>query len=176
MLFGLGEFREFAFHRHDVYVNQKYGTDEKLPYSFHLDMVERQIWRFKDLVTVGEFNLARCGAWGHDLIEDGRLSYNDIKNSFSVEIADVIWGCTDSEGRSRNERHDEKYWARLKGNKISVFVKLADRMANMLYSLSVNSEMFDRYKREWPEMKSRLSDYYEEFKPMFDYIEKLENL
>lgn len=175
MLFALREFKEFAFYRHDVVVNQKYGTDDELPYSFHLKMVESQLWRFQDLVEVQEFNLARVGAWGHDLIEDARLSYHDIKNAWGMDVADVIWGCTDSEGRNRGERHDEKYWARLTSNKISVFVKLCDRIANMLYSLSVNSNMYDRYKREWPEMRSRLHDYETEFKDIFVFIEKLQN-
>ena len=176
MMKDFSDFKGFAFHRHDVYVNQKYGDGDSLPYSFHLDMVERQFNRFKHLLNDDDKRLARWGCWGHDLIEDGRMSYNDVKQMWGVDIADVIWGCSDSEGRNRTERHDEAYWARLTGNRISVFVKLCDRMANMLYSLLNGSSMFDKYKREWPEMRSWMGGYYIEFKEMFDFIEKIQNL
>ena len=176
MFQSLQEFKEFAYHRHDIYVNQKYGNDDLLPYSFHLNMVDKQGIKFRHLLNPTELRLARCGCWGHDLIEDGRMSWNDIKNSFGADVADIIWGCTDSSGKNRIERHDEAYWERLTGNRLSVFVKLADRMANMLYSLSTNSSMFDKYKQEWPGMKQRLESYHDEFHQMFQYIEKIQQL
>lgn len=171
----IDEVRRFAYYQHDVVCNQKYN--ETLPYSFHLDLVEKQAIKFKYLLTDEEFDIVRMGAICHDLIEDARLTYNDIKNGvFSLtiyqlnQLADIIFACTELRGKDRDERHGPEFIQGLKDNKLGLFVKLCDISANVGFGLLTNSTMVARYRKEFPKFKEQL--YLDEYKPLFDHIEK----
>lgn len=159
------EILDFIFTRHDVICNQKYDT--RLPYSFHLNSVMCQVDRF--LTTSFSENLRdihpnlKIAAAGHDLIEDARMTYHDIKNITNKEVADIIYACTDEKGKSRKERHSQRFFDELKQNRLAVYVKLCDIIANVLYSKLTNSSMFDKYKEEYPNLKGHLyiKDEYE---------------
>lgn len=164
------DFSEFAINRHDVDVNQKYGGN--YPYSLHLEAVSNQVIKYQHLLKYNDdFNLAVQGAWGHDLIEDARLTYNDIKNDWGVDLAEVIYACTENRGKNRAERHGGDYFEVLKMNRIAVYVKLADILANVKFGLLMNSGMLSKYRKEFPYLKVEL--YREEFKEMFDDLEKI---
>ena len=158
---------------HDIGVNQRY--DKILPYSFHLKMVNAQGEKFKKLVweTSGYLPYSvQVGLFAHDSIEDARLTYNDIKEKFGQEAAEIVYLCTENKGRNRNERKDDSFYNELKTNKLAVFVKLCDLIANVKYSLLTNSTMFDKYKSEYLyKIKPHL--FTQEFKPMFDYLDKI---
>lgn len=163
------EFINYAKHRHDVCANQKYHG--YLPYSFHLDTVIAQARKYQYLLsTVEERRLVVLGAAGHDLIEDTRLTYNDIHFSESKEVADIIYACTELRGRNRAERHGQEYFNTLKENRLAVFVKLSDIIANVLFGMLTNSSMLEKYRKEYPKVKEEL--YREEFKEMFDDLER----
>ena len=173
------EIETYFYFLHNIEVNQKY--DKILPYSFHLEMVYNQGKKFKDIA-----NLIRkdgdiedylpysivVGLYGHDSIEDARLTYNDIKEKFGQESAEIVYLCTENKGRNRSERKDDSFYNELKTNKLAVFVKLCDLIANVKYSLLTNSTMFDKYKSEYTyKIKPHL--FTQEFKPMFDYLDKI---
>lgn len=165
------EFRDFCINQHDIVCNQKY--DGTLPYSFHLNAVVAQIQLFNNIISSSELNPynIRMGCYGHDLIEDARITYNDIKELTNESVADIIYCCTEEKGKDRAGRHNQKYFDELKVNNEAVFVKLCDIIANLKYSLLTNSSMFTKYKKEYPHLKSEL--YREEFDEMFKYIERL---
>jgi hypothetical protein len=157
---------EKVYNIHDVECNQKY--DETLPYSFHLKLVVNTAKIFakrdgKDSLVV---KILMAAAAGHDLIEDARMSYNDVKYLYSsvfrmkeaTLIADIIYACTEEKGKNREERHSDNFYEELKENHLAVFVKLCDISCNMLYSLLTRSSMFDVYKHEYPKLKERLDD------------------
>lgn len=177
-------FIDFCKYQHDVECNQKY--DGNLPYSFHLNLVAKQVKKFDYFLKPEERILVLYGAWGHDLIEDARVTYNDIKNfqhwrpigtlgsseAFEIpEIADIIYACTELRGKNRSERHGPEYIQGLKDCRLGLFVKLCDIVANIGYGILTNSGMVDKYKKEIPHLKEEL--YTEEFKTIWDYIEKL---
>lgn len=164
-------FTEWAHHIHDVFANQKYGG---LPYSFHLKSVgthaEAVMLKANDFMynnqaqfggqylTASEMDAIRCGASGHDLIEDARQTYNDIIKSAkkygktpeqAIFIAETIFGCTDSTGRTRSERHDDASRERLLQNRSSAIVKIADIAANVSFGLTTGSDMPKKMKKEW---------------------------
>lgn len=87
------------------------------------------------------------------------------------EVADMVYCCTEDKGKDRSERHSEKFYTELSANKWAVFVKLCDIIANVKFSLLTNSSMYSKYKFEFIKTKKYL--YREEFKKMFDYLEKL---
>lgn len=166
----LDAFKDFCIERHDVFANQKYG--DTLPYSFHLDMVARQASKWSYLLdNQNDKYITLCGVWGHDLIEDARVTWNDIVKIAGEDVANVIYACTDEKGKNRNERHSKKYYIDLFKIKLAVYVKLCDIIANITYSLLTTSSMYKKYSKEYPTVKKYL--YRPEYNDMFIHIEKL---
>ena len=140
--------------------------DTYLPYEFHLRMVYQVGQDFKhllddkldyytgetyrgpkqDQVTMQEACLV--AAWGHDLIEDCRVSYNDVHTHLGQEAADIVYAVTNEKGKNRAERANEKYYQGIRETPGAVFVKLCDRIANVQYSKMTKSRMFEMYKKE----------------------------
>ncbi len=151
--------RDYFYHLHDIECNQKYN--KTLPYSFHLDMVEKQFDKFKHLI-IGEItnmNICLVSCFGHDSIEDARITYNDLKDMFGIEVAETIYLCTENKGRNRLSRKSNDFYDDLMTNKLAVFVKLCDLIANVKFSLLSNSSMFNKYKREFDDKRHYFSDY-----------------
>lgn len=165
------EFIDFCKYQHDIECNQKY--DKIHPYSFHLDLVYKQAMLFKHLIPEDEpyHSSVICAIYAHDLIEDGRCVYSDLLKQSNKIVADIVYACTDEKGRNRKERHSDAFFELLKQNDLAVFVKLCDIMANTKYSLLTNSTMLDSYRGDFQKVKTEL--YRDEYKEMFDYLEKL---
>lgn len=163
------EAEKFFKNLHDIECNQKYA--KILPYSFHLEMVNKQAEKFANLIP-SENAPVWVGIWGHDSIEDARLTYNDIKDMFGVEAAEIIYLCTENKGRTRADRKDDVWYHQLKTNEGAVFVKLCDIIANVKFSLLTNSSMFSKYKAEYNQ-KVRPLLYCEKYRDMFEYLDKL---
>ena len=171
-------FIKWAREQHDVECNQRYATSfmEDIPYSFHLKAVACQAKMFDYLLANdSERTLAQMGAWGHDLIEDARVTYNDIRNNWGQPLADIIYACTELRGRDRNERHGAEYFETLNANRLAVFVKLCDIIANVTFSMLTGSTMYDKYRKEYPHMREELYDHTGEFEDMFEHLERLLN-
>lgn len=191
---------EFFIHRHDVYCNQKYAGD--LPYSFHLKMVDAQALRFQYYITdpIHKTSLI-IGIWGHDAIEDARMTFNDIVNLNDIlhlqleeskltlvdaqaacrRAAHIIYACTELRGHNRKERHGPEYMTTLINDSDAIFVKLCDIIANVKFSLLENSSMFYKYKTEWCEdFRFELAknyqpgrNYLDTFPDMVAYLDQL---
>lgn len=147
------------FERHDVFCNQKY--DDTLPYSFHLKMVYNVCKRFIHLIPKELRLIVLLGAAGHDLIEDARMTYNDVRDKYGIEVAEIVYSCSDEKGKDRDGRHSMKFYNELKelhynGVRIGVFVKMCDVIANGTYSRVNGSSMFPKYKRDLPKIKKLL--------------------
>jgi (p)ppGpp synthase/HD superfamily hydrolase len=122
--------------------------DTYLPYEFHLRMVDNVYQDFKYLLNEKfSYEVSRA-VWGHDLIEDCRVSYNDCATMLGVEAADIIYAVTNEKGKSRKERANDKYYEGIVNTHRAVFVKLCDRIANVQYSKMTKSRMFEMYKQE----------------------------
>jgi len=182
----LDKLREHIYNRADIYCNQKYAGN--LPYSFHLDCVERQGRKFIHLIDKEDVLVVIAGLISHENIEDFRMTYNDVVEvaskfynvhgssynyieDFGKKVADIVYAVTDEKGKSRSERKNEKYYKELRENKLAVFVKLADLSANTLFSKLTGSSMYEKYKKEFPKFKEKV--YIEEYEEFFNYIENL---
>lgn len=150
----------------DQHKNTNHQYDVYLPYEFHLRMVNQVAQDFKhllddtkdyfsgetyrgpkqDQVTLRQACLN--ATWGHDLIEDCRVSYNDVKNHLGQEAADIIYAVSNEKGKTRKERANDKYYEGIRNTPGAVFVKLCDRIANVQYSKMTKSRMFEMYKKE----------------------------
>lgn len=172
------EFKLWSYNQHDIVCNQKY--DKILPYSQHLKYVDDQFNKFKYILKENEpiegkyiyiSGIVMAGCAGHDLIEDARVTYNDIKDLIGKDVADIIYCCTEEKGRNRDERHDLNYYSELGENKLAIFVKLCDILANVKYSILTNSSMYNKHKKE--HTKTREFLYIKEYDEMFAHLDKL---
>jgi len=114
--------------------------------------------------------------WGHDLIEDCRVSYNDVKEQLGQEAADIIYAVTNEKGKNRKERANDKYYEGIRNTPGAVFVKLCDRIANVQYSKMTKSRMFEMYKKENDDFIVRLGYVYSNTHPYFEMFNYLTNL
>ena len=152
-------------------VNQLY---DGLPYYVHPQEVVDYINRFKGLLDEKDIINVMCSGWLHDVLEDTKMNYTDIKNNFNVEIADIVFLLTNHRGKVRKERANDDYYEGIKNDKNALFVKICDRLANMSHSLLYdNDDKFKMYKKELPKFKSKLyNGLYDE---MWELLENLEN-
>ena len=165
------ELLEIIYNQHDVNCNQKYG---KYPYSYHLKKVVEQVEDYYVLLPNVEKRILLLSAAGHDLIEDARMTYNDLIPLLGLQVAEIIYSCTEEKGRNRLERHSDKFFLELRQNKLGVFIKLCDILANVNENIATGSTMFNRYQKEFPNLKSKL--YIKgEFDLLWKNLEKLLN-
>ena len=141
-------------------ITQHEGTnhmyDKYLPYEFHLRMVVNMAHKFmylmipKNEIHPGNPDVTdiMLGAWGHDLIEDTRVSYNDVKEALGHKAAEIVYAVTNEKGKNRAERGNQKYYDGICAMPEARFVKFCDRIANVQYSKMTGSRMFEMYKKE----------------------------
>jgi (p)ppGpp synthase/HD superfamily hydrolase len=175
-------YKEWCIEQHRK-TNHYYS--EYLPYEFHLRMVAEVANDFKhvlddkvdyftgkeegymkrDEVFVSMRDACLKGVWAHDLCEDCRVSYNDVKNKLGQEVADIVYAVTNEKGKTRAERANDKYYEGIRNTPGAVFVKLCDRIANVQYSKMTKSRMFEMYKKENTNFLTKLGggdiEYYE---------------
>jgi (p)ppGpp synthase/HD superfamily hydrolase len=157
--------------------------DAYLPYEFHLRMVVKVAEQFLHLISDGPIlkpshNTILMAAWGHDLIEDTRTSYNDVKEILGDEVADIVYALTNEKGKNRKQRANDKYYEGIRNTKGAVFVKLCDRIANVQYSKMTESRMFEMYKKENHDFMDQLGydgTNTQQCSQMFEYLTNLFN-
>ena len=160
--------KKFAIDAHNS-INQKYNN---LSYDVHLSNAALIAINFDYLIPVEDRNNVISSVWCHDILEDvSRISYNDLKKATNETVAELAYACTNEKGRTRAERANDKYYEGIRNVKYARFVKLCDRIANLEYSLSIKSRMFEMYKKENIHFRSEL--YSIEYDDMWNYIETL---
>lgn len=172
----------------------------ELPYSFHLLATEKIATDFMQSVFEGEdlYNglkgvkgeatlstIIKQVAIAHDCLEDARMNVSDLKNALirngrntnfvnTPEYRDFVVDCcyklTDDKGMNRKQRKNEAWWSQLLKNDVASYVKICDRLANVLYSRLTNTEKFNMYKRENSEFVSHFKS--EKFSPILNKLNK----
>lgn len=128
----------------------------------------------KEVASAKEF--AQQALWLHDTIEDCRISYNDIKSRFSLEVAEIVFLVTEYRGRNRNERHSEVYYVDIANNDTALAVKVADLAANILYSKWSGDNRFDMYQKEYnSKIRPIMYKHNPRFEQAFKFIDDLFN-
>lgn len=121
-----------------AHANQTYDI---YPYGFHI----RQVVKIAEDLGYDESIIVACAL--HDTLEDTELSYNDLKQAFGEEVAEIVYCVTDELGRNRKERK-EKTYPKIRRNWKATVVKICDRIANMQQSKDYNQKLFEMYKKE----------------------------
>lgn len=145
--------REYATLQH-FKTNHKYDGQ---PYDVHLQMVYdfacKYVHLLPDNKTISEV-LAAC--WVHDVIEDCRQTYNDVKSVLGERVADIAYALTNEKGKTRKERANDKYYEGIRNTPFAAYVKICDRLANATYSKQSNSKMIEAYRKENEDFKKQL--------------------
>lgn len=140
----LEKVKEYAKKKHKN-VNQKY---DDFDYEYHLNMVYEVAKKFIHLIEKEEQENVLSACWVHDIIEDARETYNDVKNETNETIAELAYALTNEKGRTRKDRANDTYYKGIRETKNASFIKMCDRIANVQYSKSTGSRMFDVYRKE----------------------------
>jgi (p)ppGpp synthase/HD superfamily hydrolase len=148
-----------------VHASTNHLYDNK-PYSTHLKMVVDYAIKYLHLMPKSKHLITLQAAWLHDTIEDCRVTYNDLKNEFSQEVAEVVFALSNEKGRTRKERANDKYYLGIQTTPCATFVKICDRLANVKYSKITGSRMLEVYKNEFEYFNNKL--WSQRFTPMFD--------
>jgi (p)ppGpp synthase/HD superfamily hydrolase len=136
--------RDYAIRCHQE-ANHLYGT---LPYAHHLNMVVRYAFKYRKLMPLPN-DIIYAACWCHDVIEDTRQTYNDVKDICGFEVAEIVYAVTNEKGRTRAERAGEKYYKGIPETVGATFVKLCDRLANVQHNVqSTDAMMLKKYRNE----------------------------
>lgn len=160
--------KDYAIRRHRE-VNHHYNA--LYPYAFHLQMTVEIANQFIHLIPEEDRPNVIGGCWTHDIIEDARETYNNVKIATNEVIAEYAYRCTTGKGRTRRERADKIYYQGISEYKHCTFIKLSDRIANVTFSITEKSSMANMYKKEYPFFYENLYD--ERFQEMWDHLNKL---
>lgn len=161
------KFKEYAVGCHAA-TNHTYNGH---PYELHLRLVVDEMNRFKHLVDPIYHEIVENACWGHDLIEDCRQTYHDVRDKSNTTTADIIYALTNEKGRNRAERANDKYYKGIRDTEYATFVKLCDRLANARYSRLTNSSMLEAYRKENLSFTSRLWD--SKYEEMFQELDQI---
>lgn len=171
----LAKRRMYIFKLH-FKAGQRYGKDKT--YFYHLDMVASNsanyYYRVYKNTDILNFIVIYTAALGHDLIEDVRLTYNDVKAVFAKKTTDIIYACTELKGKYRSERHGKAYYKLLQSNFDGRYVKWCDIKSNMYEGYTNGGTMFSKYVKDFPSVKEKLYD--EAFEPITQDIELMINM
>lgn len=181
-------FKEWAVAQHE---NTNHMYAGYLPYRFHLEMVVGVAYKFREIWSnlyyqLPFYEVAIPAAYGHDLIEDTRVTYSDIKaqinNPLAQEISNIIYALTNEKGKNRVERANDKYYEGIRNTPGAVFVKLCDRIANVKFGLLIGGSMLDQYRKENRKFLEKLgligennkwTEKGKEHKQIVEYLQKL---
>lgn len=136
-------------------------------------MVYQFAFKYGYLLPEEERNLAYAACFTHDVIEDCRQTYNDVKSVCGETVAEMTYAVSTEKGKTRKERANLKYYNDMVLVKNSPYLKLCDRLANITYSKQTGSSMFDAYKKEHKDFVKNLSYFKPILKPMFDELDAL---
>jgi hypothetical protein len=138
--------KDYAIRRH-AEVNHRY--DAIHTYAFHLTMVNDIADKFIHLIPEEGRADVKGGCWVHDIIEDARETFNNVKKATNEVIAEYAYRCTNEKGRTRNDRANDMYYTGIKQYKYTTFIKLCDRIANVTFAMNNKSSMLDMYRKEY---------------------------
>lgn len=145
---------------------------DRSPYFYHLQSVATIAERFIKYVPPDLRDIVLAAAWCHDTIEDTRQTYNDVKTAIGEQAADIVYALTNEKGKNRKQRANEKYYSEMRVIPVAVFVKLCDRLSNIIHSSTSQSSMLIAYRKEHQFFYEMLFDgtYLELWEEMDKYL------
>jgi len=159
--------KEYAIYCHNSTAHEYDGK----PYDTHLKMVFNTANKFIHLIPKDAQETVLASCWVHDIIEDCRETYNDVKAQTNEAVAELAYALTNEKGRTRNERANDKYYEGIKQIPFATFIKVCDRIANYEYSKQQDSKMVKVYQNEMEGFIYKLYDA--KYDELFSYLATL---
>jgi (p)ppGpp synthase/HD superfamily hydrolase len=133
---------------HLAHAGQRYG---EFPYVSHLADVSEilELFGYHD-------SALRAAAWLHDVLEDTRITRNEILGLFGSDVEALVYAVTDEPGANRKERKLKTYPKIRAYGADAVRLKLADRIANVAACLVNGDSRIKMYRREFAEFSTAL--------------------
>jgi len=150
--------RDFAILAHG---DQKLSDGQ--PYSVHLDLVVNWLAHFK-YFNVDDHQDVFIAAYLHDVVEDTKVTLDEIEARFGYRVRMLVWRLTDEPGANRKEKKLNTY-PKIVG--IAEAIKLADRITNVTYSN--NPKYRGMYKMEQAEFETHCRKGYPD---MWNFLNK----
>lgn len=154
----------YAIDCHDMTAHQYDGKS----YDIHLKMVFDTAKKFIHLIPAEQHENVLAACWVHDVIEDCRQTYNDVKNATNIEVAELAYALTNEKGKTRKERANDKYYAGIRQTPFATFIKVCDRIANYEYSKQQGSRMAEMYEKEMSDFVAKLYDA--KYEELFNHL------
>lgn len=160
--------RNLALEKHK---NQKYGI---YAYKIHLTNVVNVLLHFgvdfKEDVLI-------MSAWLHDILEDTNTSKSLLFSNFGEEVREIVElvsNCNDT--AKTNVENKRATFTKISTNDKAIIIKLADRIANVEFSLlHGNIEKIKKYKEEQELIDDLISSKITSVlgKSLYNYLQKL---
>lgn len=160
----------------EKFAREAHGTTNHLydgrPYAdAHLKPVVDVCRRFNYLNPEQDRDAIEGGAWTHDVIEDARRTWNDVKKACGEQVADIAYALTNEKGKTRKDRANAKYYQGIRNTKYATFVKCCDRIANIEHGIASGGNMVDMYRKEHEHFCAEL--FTVPLAPMFEHMENI---
>lgn len=135
-----------------------YGVDDHgnpRPYSYHLDQTVNIINEYAHLLPKNDDQIiVKCAGWLHDTVEDCGISPNNIihilgYSKIAYAVAHLVCDVSNPPGMNRVERNLLVY-PKIRRNRLAIFVKMADRYANVTESKKNDLDMWATHRKEYP--------------------------
>jgi (p)ppGpp synthase/HD superfamily hydrolase len=158
--------RKAADFAENAHGDQLYGTSVPYtsePYTYHLSKVHREVCRgIRRKPTSPEKTLVLMqAAWLHDVLEDTETTKTELSEQFGQEVADLVDAVTnDVPGNTRRERSQGYYAKIVRGGPDALFLKLADRIANVKHCWKTRSPLLFMYHKEYGDFRKALKGQY----------------
>jgi (p)ppGpp synthase/HD superfamily hydrolase len=170
-MINLEKIKEFAQKSYDD-ANCKYDGGN---YFIHINMVVNFVKTHQSIFKINEdIEITIGAAFCHDLVEDAKQTYNDIKNISNKDVADVVLAVTDVPAENRLLRHLFTMPKTVRDYR-AIILKMCDIYANTQYSKEHGSSMYKKYVEEYeyrkPIFKKALTWYKNNLN--MDEVEKL---
>ncbi len=120
---------KFAAGKHTAQGQQVPGTE--LPYVVHISNVAMEILIAAAHTNNFDVSFAVQVALLHDTMEDTSTSFEELKNSFGIEIANAVVALTKNETLPKEKKMQDSLQRIKKLQKEVWAVKLADRITNL---------------------------------------------
>jgi len=158
--------KDYAILKH-FETNHKYdGKPKEIHLELAIEYACKYVHLLPDDKAVSELLSA---VWAHDVIEDCRQNYSDVKNVLGENVAEIVYALTNEKGKNRKERANDKYYEGIRNTPFADYVKICDRLANVYYSKLHNPTLLNVYKKEHNHFKKAL--WKVDYQEMFDQLE-----
>jgi len=145
MKYDFVKIREYAEKCHDD-ANCKYADGS---YMIHVDKVVYAVETYQDVfLRPIDAEITKAAAYCHDLQEDARETFNNIKEIISIEAAKVVLRVTDVPAENRLMKHLLTMGKTVEDHR-AIILKMCDIWANATFSCENSTSMYPKYVDEY---------------------------